>query len=303
MANYKLLKRLERTVHFIKNKPGISKTVLLDKIIDATDSVVSERTLERDFTTLKTDFGLDIMYDRTLRGYKINEDPEQLAAFFKFAELSALAELYEAGLKDYKSFQKWIIPDDSSAFSGLPNMKIALQGITLSRKLTFTKYNYWRDDYNDYTVSPLRLKEYQNRWYLIAVPDGIQEIRNFGVDRLLDLKITDTPSEKSKEFDEQLTQYQYVVGLNYNKSDKVEHVVLKVSNKQINYLRSLPLHSSQICIAGTESDWGKVTYNLKPNHEFKIELLKMMKEIEVLEPLWFREEIAGDVRQMNELYN
>jgi predicted DNA-binding transcriptional regulator YafY len=69
MANYKLLKRLERIIYLIKTQSGITKARLLMELLSETDNEVSERTLERDFTTLKTDFGLEIIYDRSLKGY------------------------------------------------------------------------------------------------------------------------------------------------------------------------------------------------------------------------------------------
>lgn len=303
MANYKLLKRLERVIYFIKNRPGISKADLLDQLLDHIDSDISERTIERDFTILKTDFGLDIIYDRTRRGYILEDDPERLGTFFKFAELSSLAELYEAGLKDYKTFQKWVIPDDSAAFKGLYNMKKVLKGITLARKLTFTKVNYYQNTKKEYTVTPLRLKEYLNRWYLIAVPNDIDDIRTFGLDRIENLEILPDKAKKIKNEKQQLQQFLDIIGLNYNETKEVQTVVLEADNKQIKYLRSLPLHHSQICVENKdEHKWGTVTYKLKPNFEFETQILKLGAMVKVVEPIWFREKVASEISSMNGLY-
>lgn len=304
MANYKLLKRLERIIYFIKTGPGITKVALLDKLLDTMDFEVSERTLERDFNTLKTDFGLDISYDRSLKGYRLEEDQERLGTFFKFAELSSLADLYEAGLKDYKTFQKWVIPDDSSEFKGLHNMKKALQGIMLSQKLSFTKVNFYQNTRNEYIVTPLRLKEYLNRWYLIAVPEDINEIRTFGLDRIENLEVLSDKAKSIKNESQQLKQFLDIIGLNYNETQDVQKVVLKADNKQIKYLRSLPLHHSQICVENNdENEWGTVTYELKPNYEFETQILKLGAMVQVLEPVWFREKVAGHIQTMHELYN
>ena len=304
MANYKLLKRLERIIYYINTRPGISKADLLQRLLDQTDNDVSERTLERDFTILKTDCGLDIYYDRSKKGYLLADDPELLGTFFKFAELASLAELYEVGLKDYQNFQKWVIPDDSAAFKGLHNIKKVLSGITKSQKLSFEKINYYENTRKTYMVSPLRLKEYLNRWYLIAVPDNLDEIRTFGLDRLENISLLPQKAKTIKNETAQLQQFLDVIGLNYTETKEIQKVVLKVDNRQIKYMRSLPLHHSQLCIEGNnEKDWGTVTYELKPNFEFETQILKLGFMVEVLKPIWFREKIAVHIKTMNKLYN
>lgn len=288
MANYKLLKRLSCIMHLVTNKQGISKTEIIERLFEDFDVDTTPRTLERDLKNLKDDFGIEINYNRSIRGYILGEDEGRISSFLKFAEFSSLAEIYEEGIKDYKSFYKYIIPDDSSDFTGLHNMTRIIKGITLSRKLTFTKENYYKDTRKKYTVTPLRLKEYLNRWYLIAVSEGENEIRNFGIDRISDLKLTNVPSDSSKDFEAQIELYDDIVGLNYNESDKVEKVILKTDNKQLKYLRSLPLHKSQVCVDGENDQWGEAIFHIKPNYEFETQVLKMADMVEVIEPQWLR---------------
>ncbi|MAM23221.1 helix-turn-helix transcriptional regulator [Croceibacter atlanticus] len=304
MANYKLLKRLNSIMHLMKSYPNISKQHLLERLYDDYGMEVAERTLERDFTNLKNEFGLDVIYNYDSKGYSV-EDTAQLTTFFKFAELSSLAELYAEGLKDYETFQKWIIPDDSERFKGIEHLKPILNAITQSLKLKFDKVNYYRKTEKQYTVTPIRIKEYLNRWYLVAVPDGQDEIRNFGIDRISNLVVTNKPARKSSNFEEQLKNYEDIVGLNYNESinKEPEDVIVKTTNKQLKYLRSLPLHKSQVCIDGQGgSNWGRATYHLKPNYEFMTQLLRMADQVEVVEPQWLRNRMKGFTERMYNLY-
>lgn len=303
MANYKLLKRLSCIMHLITSKRGISKTEMIERLFADFDIDTTPRTLERDLKNLKDDFGIEINYSRSIRGYVLGEDERHISSFLKFAEFSSLAEIYEEGIKDYKSFNKYVIPDDSSGFVGLHNMARIIKGITLSRKLTFTKENYYKETKKPYTVTPLRLKEYLNRWYLIAVPEGENEIRNFGIDRISDLKLTDYPSDSSKDFETQIKLYKDIVGLNYNESEKVEKVILKADNKQLKYLRSLPLHKSQICVDGLDGQWGKVIFRIKPNYEFETQVLKMAGMVAVEEPKWLREKMKNHIKEMMYRYD
>ncbi len=302
MANYKLLKRLSCIMHLVTSKSGISKTEMIDRLFADFDIDTTPRTLERDLKNLKDDFGIEINYSRSIRGYVLEEDERQISSFLKFAEFSSLAEMYEEGIKDYKSFNKYIIPDDSSDFTGLHNMTRIVKGITLSRKLNFTKENYYKETRKTYTVTPLRLKEYLNRWYLIAVPEGENEIRNFGIDRISDLKLTDTPSDLSQDFEAQIKLYEDIVGLNYNESEKVEKVVLKADNKQLKYLRSLPLHKSQVCVDGINGKWGEAIFHIKPNYEFETQVLKMAGMVAIKEPKWLREKMKNHIGSMQKLY-
>ena len=304
MANYKLLKRLERIVYLLKSKPGITKKKIIDVLQTNYDLNISERTLERDLKNLNQDFGFQIEYKSMDKGYFLEEDPDRIAAFVKFAELSSLADLYEKGLKDYKTFKELIIPDDSSNFKGIDNMKLIITSISNKQQLSFTKINYNETIEKQYEVTPLILKEYLNRWYLIAVPNGMEEIRTFGLDRIQQLKVLKTNGVKVKDEAKQLAQFKDIVGLNFNESDSVEEIVLKVDNTQIKYLRSLKLHHSQVCVENSNNTgWGTVTYKLKPNYEFEMQLLKLGAMVEVLKPLYFREKIANRIAEMNAIYN
>jgi predicted DNA-binding transcriptional regulator YafY len=289
-------------MHLVTNKRGISKNQMIDRLFTDFDIATTSRTFERDLKNLKDDFGIEINYSRSMRGYLLEEDEGQINSFLKFAEFSSLAEMYEEGISDYKSFSKYVIPGDSSDFTGLHNMARIIKGITLSRKLKFIKENYQKNTKKEYTVTPLRLKEYLSRWYLIAVSDGEKEIRNFGIDRISKLELMNDKGMPKSMFEKQIKLYDDIIGLNYNESEKVEKVILKVDNKQLKYLRSLPLHKSQICIDGLDGEWGKAIFYIKPNYEFETQVLKMANMVEILEPVWLRLKIKKVIKKMMKNY-
>jgi len=305
MATYKVLKRLIGIAKLIESNPEITKKRLLELLLRDYDLDIADRTFERDKNILELDYGILIKYNYHSRGYYIEENEEALNQFFKFTKFAAMAEIYENGIKDYKSFQKWVIPEDSSAFTGVQHFEKIIHAISISHQLSFIKENYYGGTKKEYIVSPLCMKEYANRWYLIAVAEGENYIRNFGIDRLSLLKIKNTKSRKIEDFQKQLKQYDQVVGLNYTESqnEEAEVIVIKAHNNQLKYLRSLPIHKSQICIDGIENDWGKVTYKLKPNYEFEMQILKLGNMVEVVQPKWFREKVKRHISEMHQLYN
>ncbi|TYB77452.1 WYL domain-containing protein [Bizionia saleffrena] len=305
MSNYKILKRLNCIVKLVDSYPGLNKTQILERLQNDYALDVAMRTFESDKRNLELYFGIAIMYNYKTRGYNIEESEDALNQFFKFAKFASMAEIYESGIKDYKAFQKRIIPEDSSGFSGVRHFKELIYAISLLRKVSFIKENYYGDTIKRYIVSPLCLKEYSNRWYLIAVAEGETQIRNFGIDRLSKIEILNSKSLKIEDFQEQLKQYDTVVGLNYSEypNKKVENIVIKAHYNQLKYLRSLPLHKSQECVNGINNDWGTVTFKLKPNYEFEIQILKLGNMVEVLKPQWFRDKIKKHISEMYQLYN
>jgi predicted DNA-binding transcriptional regulator YafY len=82
---------------------------------------------------------------------------------------------------------------------------------------------------------------------------------------------------------------------------KVEDVKLKVSDGQANYLRSLPMHHSQLEMERTDY-YSVFTLRIRPTYDFLQEILWNGEDIEVLEPLWLREEIVGKIGRMWDKY-
>lgn len=83
---------------------------------------------------------------------------------------------------------------------------------------------------------------------------------------------------------------------------KPETVMLKVSDMQSKYFRSLPLHQSQEIIEETP-EYTVFKYFLTPDYDFKQDVLSFGASIEVLEPEHVRDEIGKTVRDLNSIYN
>jgi predicted DNA-binding transcriptional regulator YafY len=78
----------------------------------------------------------------------------------------------------------------------------------------------------------------------------------------------------------------------YKTNDSPETIQLKCTKKQADYLKSLPLHTSQSI--ETESETSCVfSYYLKPNYELTQQILSMGNEVEVMLPVDLRNKIAA----------
>lgn len=307
MASYKQLQRLERIVHLLSWKEFISKRKLMEELFERYEIQISERSLERDLKVLKESFSLDINYNHQENGYELEKDERLLSRFFKFAELNALAKVYEDGLKNYSEFEKWIIPDDSSRLKGIENINSIVKALNLGQKIQFKTENFHTGEITERTVTPLRLKEYLNRWYLIAIKDGTDKIRNYGIERMTDLVLLKEYGVDVKPFTEKLNRYNDIIGINYSNeyfSEPIK-VVCKTFYFQHKYLDTLPLHNSQeiTYVKDRDDNEATVSFFLQPNHEFITQLLRMNENIEVVEPVELRDILRNKLERAYNLYN
>ena len=86
-------------------------------------------------------------------------------------------------------------------------------------------------------------------------------------------------------------------GIIADRSKKPQTVKLKVVAGQANYIRDLQIHESQKEIERNE-EYSIFQFFLRPAFDFQQELLWNGEDIEVLEPLWLRKEIAGKIKRM-----
>jgi predicted DNA-binding transcriptional regulator YafY len=80
--------------------------------------------------------------------------------------------------------------------------------------------------------------------------------------------------------------------LTYGKGQP-EKVSLLVDELHVKYMRSLPLHQSQIIHKKNKEHKHQVDFYLYPNYEFKTQILKIGAEVEVLSPQYLRDEVIG----------
>jgi len=293
MSTYKKAARLAKIISYVKHKSGISKDQLLDAVAEFTGGEVSSRTLERDLKTIREEFSIDIIYESVTNGYHVEQrDQEAVYEFLKLIEFANVGHLLKEGTTDFSKLAYIVHLDDSSIFQGIEQVKTIVAAIQQQQQLSFVHINYWNQTTKEYTITPLQIREYLNRWYVVGVPEGATEIRTFGIDRIQKLQISGHTNVKRADYENQLDQFAKIVGLNFNEgAARPQKIRLQVYHKHLKYLQSLPLHRSQNIQYEKKAEYGTVTYVLIPNYEFKIQLLKMHSFVIVEEPQELREEI------------
>ena len=120
--------------------------------------------------------------------------------------------------------------------------------------------------------------------------------RIYALDRIQHLRATEDKFEMPKDWTAK-DFFEGCFGIIAEQSVKIQPVKLKVSAGQANYIRDLKMHESQEEIERNE-EYSIFTFNLRPEFDFQQELLWNGEDMEVLEPLWLRKEIAGKIKRM-----
>jgi len=283
MATHIITRRIQNIIQFVYDSKYPSKQAILDYLEDK-DLFLTSRTLERDFERIRTDLGLEITYSKKQMGYFIDEENSvKVDSFFRLLEIVSIADIFSESLKDSKKILDFVSFDDSKSFKGIENIKTILLAISQKRKLHFKHHNFERNTLRKYELTPFLLKEFENRWYVIGVPTGVNKIWSFGIDRLSDIEKGNKANLKKSEFNKQLKTYEEIVGLN-PEDKKVEKIRLYINTLHVNYMRSLPLHHSQVIHPKDEKGFHFVDFELVPNYEFKTLILKMGDYARVISP-------------------
>jgi predicted DNA-binding transcriptional regulator YafY len=275
----------------------------MKEILEYLDDIglkTSQRTTERDIGAIRNDFGIEIAYNREKDGYYIDyENSINVESFFRFLEIVNTAELLTESLTDSKEVLNFISFDTGGGLKGIEQLKPLLQAIKTHRKISFKHFNFHTEKIKGFSMKPYLLKEYQNRWYIVGVVEGINELRSFGIDRIDSLKVkaeTFTPDKTINP----LEKFENTIGLVYSFNEQ-QKVVLSFTPNQGHYIKALPFHKSQKIIVDNEKEC-RIELNIIPNYEFSQKILMHADTVKVVEPAWLVNEIKSHLKNTLDLY-
>ena len=179
---------------------------------------------------------------------------------------------------------------------GKEYLPVIIEAMKNNVQLIMTYQSYWRDEEHTFEVEPYCLKLFRQRWYLVARSAYYNKVLIFALDRVQQLQATEVRFTYPKDFQPD-EYFDGCFGIIAGDGTKVEIVRLKASAGQANYLRSLPLHHSQEETERNDA-FSIFTLRIRPTFDFIQELLRQGEGVEVLSPVWLRNEVAGMVERM-----
>lgn len=159
---------------------------------------------------------------------------------------------------------------------------------------------------------PYLLKEYNRRWFLMAMDTAAGEMRNYGLDRID--KVKPLPAQKYVPYNGDINErYEDIIGVTYYEGNPVEHILFWVSDKSKCYVQTKPLHESQKKYSGSKEMALRAKYpqleggfffsiDCMDNYELIRELTAFGADLIVLSPDNIRNEVMERVGQMHQTY-
>ena len=257
---------------------------------------ISERTFNRDREFIASSFQIDIEYDARIRKYSlrnkevIEENPiyRYLLSSLHINNLSAMA---------IKHKDKIMLQNPPT---GVELLHTVLNAIDQGRTLCFDYVSYYAKDRTlHFELIPAFVRLFEQRWYLIGEFTDRSQTRVLALERMHNLVI----GKKQLSASPNITPQEFYDGcFGVIRDDKqAQTIKLKVYDKQVDYIRSLPLHASQQEIE-TGKDYAIFQYYFRPSFDFVQEILWHLDKVEVIEPKILREEVISLLRQMLERY-
>lgn len=183
---------------------------------------------------------------------------------------------------------------------GMELMPVVIQALSEKRKLRFTYNSISHGNFTDKIIVPYFIKERLRRWYIVGRAEGRENVEVFAFDRIENMKLLDENFEFPADIDPK-TYFDEVIGILLDDEYDCERVVVRLYNRQAEYVSLLPLHKSQKIIARGK-DYIDFEYNLRPEWEFIHEILRLGYEAEVLSPQWVREELQWQAQEIVNRY-
>lgn len=166
-----------------------------------------------------------------------------------------------------------------------------LSAIVNKEVLNIRYQSFKRVSAKNYIVHPYFLKEYSNRWFLLGWSEDKNSLITLSLDRFINIKIlSDRVYKDNTEINFSNEYFEDIIGVTRNKEATLTKVKIWVSPELTPYIKTKPLHDSQI-IKSENSTGMIVEIYIYPNFEMEQLFLSHGEGIRVMSPDSIREKI------------
>ena len=298
MSKRESIARYNLIIKKLRKQPAdfeqISTYLSLESELQEYNFNVSKRTFQRDLDDIRSLYNIDIVYDFSRKVY--------------FIDLEEQPELNERILEAFDTFSALNITDRLSNYihfekrrpQGTENLYGLLHAIKNKVQISFSYKKFWEDEISQRTAEPYALKEFKNRWYVLANDLKDNKVKSFALDRLTELEITRKKFQLPIDFDVN-EHYKYCFGIISPNEHQPQEVILSFDPFQGKYIKTLPLHESQVILKDHEEEL-LIKLTLFLTHDFLMEILSYGDNVKVIQPESLIEDLKTSYENALKLY-
>lgn len=286
--------RLHKIISYLRTRPRtfdeINNSLDLDSESSDMDLRISHRSFQRDIINIRSIYGIDIIFDESLKKYKIDKDDalknipsrilNHLDVLMALTSKNALPE-YILIQKHFEKDTNFLVP--------------ILKAINEVKTITFLHQKNYDEEAKLRTLNPYGLKEHDQRWYVFGHDIDKKGFRIFSLDRINNLEVTDITFEKPESIDD---FFKYTYGVEVAIDEKPTTIKITLKAFQANFLKNLPIHHSQKIISENDN-LTTFEFILVPKHNFIMKLLSYGSDLLNVEPVFLRNIILEKAKKLS----
>jgi proteasome accessory factor B len=158
-------------------------------------------------------------------------------------------------------------------------------------EIAFAYQKFGDEEPSKRAVAPYALKEFKNRWYILAKDGKDNAIKTFALDRLTNLEITNKKSIFPPNYNVE-NHFKFCFGIMSPNDDSPQEIILSFDPFQGKYVKTLPLHESQQILIDKANQL-QIKLTIYITYDFIMELLSFGDKVKVLKPESLAEEIKA----------
>jgi predicted DNA-binding transcriptional regulator YafY len=273
------------------------------------------RTIQNDLNQLRDDisiFGqdLNIHFDNKSKKWFSDGIPKEIFALIELEEGEITALLFYAktinqysGYPIFSELTKAIkkVINSSNISSNVKELfdrdtlletekHLPIKGIELiadildaihNRNVLIIEYQRFDgDNVKSHEYRPIILKEDKQMWYIVGVNAKYGSIMTLALDRIISLNVTEQNFEPIEFNSEEYFKYSF--GITVPEGNHVD-VIISFTPNQGNYLRTLPIHSTQQILVDNGDEF-RIQIKVIPSYEFYSKIRSYGEQAKIISP-------------------
>jgi predicted DNA-binding transcriptional regulator YafY len=304
----------------------------MDELIEACEDKIGVRfspeTIQKDIKAMKEDeilgYHAPIYFNRQYRGYEylekdytiekisLNDDEfgvlENIIDILKQFKGSSLGDSFNSAVdkistsirSNMEARRNNIISlEPQSEYTNIKDIELFISYI--KEHIPLSVINASATVFEGDIIHPYMLKEYHNRWYVVAYSELYDEIKVFDIRYIYDIYKLTKRKFIFKDFDENVF-FKHSIGVGIQHKLLVETQI--EFNKELhNEINSIPLHPSQQIVKYRKNGNFVIELKIYITNEFFNEVLSFGASAKILKPKWVVGMMKCYIQSMDKLYD